>query len=811
MKNGPSQSSPVSVIPKTLFADIDLNYEALAGDSLFVLLKDLKWKMAASRIAQFQDESCRWVVDHDDKNKKMIFRRLPIHEACIRNPTVEVVAALLDSYPTGASAKDNHGRTPLHCAVIHGAHIDVVYLLMNASYDVVQSQDFFNKIPQDYAHTTTFTNKAEVIAALTEMSKEDVSLSAAGVQAAIRASHPMRGDRSGMVEETTKQVISTYDEAAEQLSQALVDADAANTLRSIAIANEEASKVQVKNLQSQVIGIKKQLERERENKERSENCIFLLEKKQETFIASLTKRDEEIKILKEQTQRDKQQRHSDAVMRQKLKKTVSNLTERLDGNDEESVEYWKVEAERLIGLNVQASEKQHSLEQLLQVYMDRSHDLEEKLNSSKEQLNNNETQVHVGEVLGKDPQKTKSVHSKTAVQTTDIDKLLENAESALEASGQKVIALEEDINKSYDENDALKSIIENYHSKLSHLETSFYDLSGHLLKKSEQLSIANSDLKKVDEERMKLIRQRQTAEKRIESLESLIGEYSTDHQDSKELTEMSHKANEKIRELEDIIMEYDQENHSLDEKCSSYEKELSEFIEYRAMAAEELDSLHQHLLKRDVESKKIEEQCILYRDKLESCNSESERKISSLEDLVRMYRQKSEKVEEYRVKAKQVASIVIRLEEDIARIRMDRSKLKKELAKACQKNGNLSTSVRYLKDFSKDLNSQTKNLERSHFKATEQLIDRTIRSSIPPTTARKMRTPLSRRIDNSDCMSVCSQASSVVSCNSVTSAQSARSASSSNSRRSTALALRTQRALKHRISTRNNAMSSSFN
>ena len=758
LKNGPSQSSPASVITKTLVADIDVYYEALAPDSLFKLLQDFKWKMAVSHIAQFQDESFRWwIVDHDDKNKKILYRRLPIHEACIRNPTIEVIDALLRSYPEGASARDDRGRTPLHCAVIHGAHIDVVYLLLHASYDVIQGRDFFHKIPKEYACTTVFAHKDAVIAALTEMSKEDIAAAAAGVRAAIQASTPICG--KPLLNETTKQERSTSDEAAEQLSQALVDSDAANTICSIAVANERASRVQVANLQAQVIVIKKKLEKERENQENSQqNCIFLLEKKQETFINSLTEKDEEIKRLKEKAQRGKQQRHADAVIRQKLQKTVSTLTQRLAGNEEES---------------------------------------EEK-----------ELEV---------------VHSETAVKSTAIKELLDNT---LEASGQKVIALEEDINKVHDENDALKAIVENYHRKLSHLEASFYDLSGHLVERSEQLSTANSDLKHLDEERMRLAREGQNADTRIESLEALIGEYDTDLQDSGELSKI---VNTKIRELEDIIMEYDQENQSLDEKCSAYEDNLDGVKKIRGMASKKIESLENALDSIDsdmaLKNDELEQLVVQYskentflvekynacHEELESCKTESRKKMSSLEDLVRMYRQKSEKMEEYRAKAKEATSTMERLEKDDSRIRMDRSVSKWDLvlAKACQKNMHLSSS-KYKEG---DLNRKTKKLELRHTRATEQLVDRIGRSSFLPLTSRNIRPPLASRTrraaDNRDCMSVCSVSNSVVSCNSVTSTQSAWVASSSSSRRSTLLALRTKRPLKDCISTRDNEMMSS--
>ena len=158
-----SKNSPTSVTAKNVGRGTPelINYDSLPPESLFKLLKDLKWRLAASRAIQMQDETRQWVVKYDEKRTKMLWKRLPIHEACIRLPSTEVISKLLDCYPEGASAKDNQHRTPLHHAVIHGAHIDIIYLLLNVAYEATQEKDFFNKIPQDYAYTTTFAHKTD--------------------------------------------------------------------------------------------------------------------------------------------------------------------------------------------------------------------------------------------------------------------------------------------------------------------------------------------------------------------------------------------------------------------------------------------------------------------------------------------------------------------------------------------------------------------------------------------------------------------------------------------------------------------------
>ena len=106
-------------------------YENLGPNSVFLLLENLKWKEALSALKASPDELSEWVTKNDKRGMKLIWRRLPIHEACVQKAPPEVIYRLLESYRGGAEAEDNNKRTPLHHAFIHDADISIIYQLVH--------------------------------------------------------------------------------------------------------------------------------------------------------------------------------------------------------------------------------------------------------------------------------------------------------------------------------------------------------------------------------------------------------------------------------------------------------------------------------------------------------------------------------------------------------------------------------------------------------------------------------------------------------------------------------------------------------
>ena len=73
---------------------------------------------------QDPDQAATWVVRHyepdeedgEDEELEIMWRFLPLHSACARQPPASVVTALLCAYPDGAKCQDDQGMYALHYA-----------------------------------------------------------------------------------------------------------------------------------------------------------------------------------------------------------------------------------------------------------------------------------------------------------------------------------------------------------------------------------------------------------------------------------------------------------------------------------------------------------------------------------------------------------------------------------------------------------------------------------------------------------------------------------------------------------------------
>ena len=78
------------------------------------------WERALSAVSSDAAEAKTWVVrrraikgEYGKKDSSgvgdVMWRFLPLHSACARQPRAEVISALLAAYPEGASLKDDEG------------------------------------------------------------------------------------------------------------------------------------------------------------------------------------------------------------------------------------------------------------------------------------------------------------------------------------------------------------------------------------------------------------------------------------------------------------------------------------------------------------------------------------------------------------------------------------------------------------------------------------------------------------------------------------------------------------------------------
>jgi len=93
-------------------------------------------------VKKHPDEAKTWVVRKNEENpEKNIWRFLPIHSACARQPPANLITALIAAYPEGARCVDDQGMYALHYACGNQASREVMRSLLMAFPDAAKIVD----------------------------------------------------------------------------------------------------------------------------------------------------------------------------------------------------------------------------------------------------------------------------------------------------------------------------------------------------------------------------------------------------------------------------------------------------------------------------------------------------------------------------------------------------------------------------------------------------------------------------------------------------------------------------------------------
>lgn len=109
------------------------NFKNAGPSPLFNLITERQWEDAASRVKYFPNEAktVTKLCSNANGNSNMKNKVLPIHHACTLNPSLEVMEALLTTYPKAAQKKDSlFKRLPIHVACLHGASSAIIRELL---------------------------------------------------------------------------------------------------------------------------------------------------------------------------------------------------------------------------------------------------------------------------------------------------------------------------------------------------------------------------------------------------------------------------------------------------------------------------------------------------------------------------------------------------------------------------------------------------------------------------------------------------------------------------------------------------------
>lgn len=124
---------------------------------LFLKIEESDWH-AALKVLETesgQKQVRTWVQSTGTKATTFewsLWRRLPLHEACRRQPPAWFVSRLLSIDPDGASQRTQFGELPLHLAVECGAAPEVVNLLVVAHWSGIAATDQSGRSPLDMLH-----------------------------------------------------------------------------------------------------------------------------------------------------------------------------------------------------------------------------------------------------------------------------------------------------------------------------------------------------------------------------------------------------------------------------------------------------------------------------------------------------------------------------------------------------------------------------------------------------------------------------------------------------------------------------------
>jgi len=144
-------SFELQVNPSLLEVDYDKNLT-----ELYKAITDQDWEEAVKVCQNDPVQAATWVVRHydddtvDKSEQEVMWRFLPIHSACARQPPASVVAALIKAYPDGPRCIDDQGMYALHYACGNQANRDVIRQLLVSCPEAARLADPRGMLPLHY-------------------------------------------------------------------------------------------------------------------------------------------------------------------------------------------------------------------------------------------------------------------------------------------------------------------------------------------------------------------------------------------------------------------------------------------------------------------------------------------------------------------------------------------------------------------------------------------------------------------------------------------------------------------------------------
>lgn len=98
--------------------ELEVNYENNVT-ALYEAISNSQWDIALETLQSSPQEARTWVVRYkEDSTKGIMWRFLPLHSACARQPPNAVISSLLQAYPEGAGSCDDQGMVSFQMVVV---------------------------------------------------------------------------------------------------------------------------------------------------------------------------------------------------------------------------------------------------------------------------------------------------------------------------------------------------------------------------------------------------------------------------------------------------------------------------------------------------------------------------------------------------------------------------------------------------------------------------------------------------------------------------------------------------------------------
>jgi chromosome segregation ATPase len=566
-----SADSPTSVVTTNNFSEQnkgghDILYENLESDSIFKLLDSLQWKEAISLMKTSPDEVSTWVTRNDKRGMKLLWRRLPIHEACVRKTTPEVVLRLLEIYPNGAEAKDNNGRTPLHHALIHDADINVIYQLIHAYRDALSIPDFWGKAPREYAMMSKSIHKKDILIMMNQ-SKEEIATIVQEIKDRLLKKSTFLQQMTNSNLNIKTQPNSTEIFLEEELEQARVESDIAYVQRDAALLDQAKLNEKIRELEQQ-LEMKNNSLIEMENiSQRNKSLNSLLtryEKKNTELEESIVTQKDIIKSIQQEAESKNEIVQAEIKEKEKLwkktkeeyergeekmKNTITVLSDklrRMDSNLDDTISILENDLDFEVDekYNICVEEKVKHLEELVDLYKENVNNSKKELEVSKE----NERKLHI---------EVDQLNDELDQLNDEVDRLNDELEESNNNSFS--LSIEKERHESY-----INDITITYKDQVMNLESRIK----HSMEKIIEVETERDEFKKEVEVYKNCL---DSTKERVASLEDLMTVYrkgSVDLEDDLDRTKASFlRAMDQLMERSDRVCRLEEELDHLTEEC----------------------------------------------------------------------------------------------------------------------------------------------------------------------------------------------------------------------------------------------------